>query len=132
MRSKLSLSLVLSFFAVTMTLIAMVREFLWAPPRAFAQGVPPDRDVYMVIDLSTGKMWGFPTLVQAPYPPRTRLPPSRQHPSRSYSEPSISVPFRRNNSAGRRRPAGGGFLDLVQFQSCPRRTGLSWLLSEVF
>jgi hypothetical protein len=68
MRSKLSLSLVLSFFAVTMTLIAMVREFLWAPPRAFAQGVPPDRDVYMVIDLSTGKMWGFPTLVQAPYP----------------------------------------------------------------
>jgi hypothetical protein len=41
MRSKLSLSLVLSFFAVTMTLIAMVREFLWAPPRAFAQGVPP-------------------------------------------------------------------------------------------
>jgi hypothetical protein len=38
------------------------------PPRAFAQGVPPDRDVYMVIDLSTGKMWGFPTLVQAPYP----------------------------------------------------------------
>jgi hypothetical protein len=88
MRSKLSLPLALSFFAVTMALIATVREFLWASPRAFAQGLPPDRDIYVepgvwmlrapdgsrqvfgkiVIDLSTGKIWGFPTLVQQPYP----------------------------------------------------------------
>jgi hypothetical protein len=88
MRSKLSLSLVVSLCAVTIALITTLREFLWAPPRTFAQGLPPDRDIYIepgvwmlrapdgsrqllgkvVIDLSTGKAWGFPTLVQVPYP----------------------------------------------------------------